>query len=217
MVVSKEVQGRRALQWVLAPVVILVIALGWKYPFLGFFVPLTMLMGMAGGFVKGRYVCGHLCPRGAFFDRVLSLASPGRPIPKGFRDMRLRWTIFAALIGFMVYRISLNPGSVEHWGRVFWLMCVITTGVGVAIGLFVHPRSWCAFCPIGTFQNAVGGHKSPVAIDSGLCRDCGRCEAACPIGIPVMEYKSSEKILHRDCLKCPECAVHCPAKAITLR
>ena len=45
-----------------------------------------------------------------------------------------RWLLFAGLMGFMVFRILQNPTDIHHWGRVFWLMCVITTVVGVVFG-----------------------------------------------------------------------------------
>lgn len=54
-------------RWFLAPLVITTIALGWWFPYIGFLVPVAMLSGMIGGVFKGRFVCGNLCPRGAFF------------------------------------------------------------------------------------------------------------------------------------------------------
>ncbi len=39
-------QRRRWVQWALAPIVILVIALGWKYPYLGYTVPVVMAIAI---------------------------------------------------------------------------------------------------------------------------------------------------------------------------
>ena len=75
---SDRVKKRRLVQWILAPVVVIVISLGWKYPFLGFSVPLVMLTGMVLGFFRGRYTCGNLCPRGGFFDRMIAPLSRNR-------------------------------------------------------------------------------------------------------------------------------------------
>jgi hypothetical protein len=44
-------------------------------------------LGIIGGIFRGRYVCGNLCPRGGFFDRLISPVSPKLPIPAGFRNM----------------------------------------------------------------------------------------------------------------------------------
>lgn len=213
---ANGLRKRHITQWGLAPVVIITIAFGWKYPLLGFTVPAIMLVGMIGGTMKGRYVCGSLCPRGGLFDRILSRISFDRPIPQFFRTMKFRWPIFALLMGFILYRISLNPTDINHLGRTFWMMCVITTGVGVVFGIFMHHRFWCSFCPMGTMQNALGGWKHPLHIDSVACRECRECEAACPLGLSIVKHKSSGWMLDRDCMKCPECVSVCKQSALGL-
>jgi NAD-dependent dihydropyrimidine dehydrogenase PreA subunit len=44
-------------RWLLAGVLPLALALGWRYRLLGFVVPAAML----GGLLRGRQVCGNLC------------------------------------------------------------------------------------------------------------------------------------------------------------
>ena len=213
--ISTQVRRRRIVQWCLLPIVLITIGLGWKYPLLGFSAPVVMVMGLIGGIFRGRYVCGNLCPRGSFFDRLVSRVSRGTSIPNALRNMALRWTVFAALMGFMIYRISLNPTDVYHWGKVFWLMCVITTGLGLVLGLFIHPRAWCAFCPIGTMQNILGGKKKPLQIDRELCVECGKCEEACPFNLAIVIHKDSGEMTDPDCLKCPDCIAACPKSALS--
>jgi ferredoxin-type protein NapH len=205
---------RARIQWALAPIVIITIALGWKYPILGFSVPIVMLMGITGGLFNGRYVCGNLCPRGSFFDRLIWRISLGKTIPAFMRDMPLRWVILVAMMGFMVFRIWQNPGDWHHWGKTFWVMCVVTTAIGVVLGAVVHPRMWCAFCPMGTMQSAIGGHRNQLGIDVKLCRECHVCEKACPIQLSIVQDKSKGRLQSRDCLKCPECISVCPTKAL---
>jgi ferredoxin-type protein NapH len=214
MAVSPIVIQRRRIQWLLMPIVIITIGLGWKYPILGFSVPVVMVTGVIVGFWKGRYVCGNLCPRGSFFDRLIARISFDKKIPAALRQMPLRWTLFAAMMGFMVFRISQNPSDWRHWGKTFWMMCVITTAIGVVLGIVLHPRMWCAFCPIGTMQNALGGHKQPLLIDAALCRQCRACEKACPFQLAIVQDKDLGRLLSRDCLKCSECVAVCPTKAI---
>ena len=214
MSLSPSVARRRTIQWFLVPVVVVVLAIGWKYPVLGFTVPAVMLMGFFGALFNGRYVCGNLCPRGSFFDRVIARVSFRRTIPAFVRRMPLRWAIFAAMMGFMVWRISQNPGDWRHWGKTFWSMCVITTTIGVVLGILIHPRMWCAFCPMGTLQNALGGGKRQLLIDAAKCKKCRACEKACPIGLAIVRDKDGGRLTSRDCLKCPECIAVCPANAL---
>ncbi len=211
---ARTVKRRRIIQWCLAPVVVVTIALGWKYPLLGFSVPVVMLAGVIGALVNGRYVCGNLCPRGSFLDRIISPLSRKGPIPGWLRNAVLRWIIFAALMGLMVVRAMANPADLRHWGSVFWLMCTVTTTLGIVGGLAIHPRAWCALCPIGTMQGAIGGGRRQLRIDSAACVECHLCEKACPFDLAIVPHKDAGRLGDRDCLKCPQCVAACPNSAL---
>lgn len=205
---------RHLIQWCLLWIVIVTLAFGWKYPVFGFSVPLVMMIGMIGGFFRGRYVCGNVCPRGSFFDRMLVKVSPNKPVPAFFKNMIFRWILFAALMGFMLYRVSQNSTSWQHWGRVFWVMCLVTTGIALVLAFFTRSRAWCALCPMGTMQNACGGTKYQLWIDSDTCIECRACERVCPMHIPIVSYKKGGIVLDQDCIKCGECIVICPKDAL---
>lgn len=205
---------RHLFQWLILPVVPLTIGLGWKYPLAGFAVPVTMLAGIIGGFLNGRYVCGHFCPRGGFLDRAMGPIAGWREIPAWMRNMRLRWILFAAMMGFMIARVLADPADVRHWGRVFWMMCTLTTAIAVVLALVWRPRAWCALCPIGTFQKAVGGRKGILAVNAKTCVACSRCERICPINLAIAGELAAGSPSRGDCLKCGECVAACPAGAL---
>jgi len=211
-----QVARRKKIQFSLWVIVVAVIVGGLWWPLLGFVVPIVMLTGIIGGFYKGRYVCGWLCPRGAFLERILKAVSPERTIPMWLRRAGFRWAVFAALMGFMVFQISQNPGDVYHWGRVFVRICIITTGIGVVLAIAVHPRTWCSFCPMGTMQSAVGGSRAPLMMADG-CVECRTCERACPMNLEIVgQRKDDGRVNAPDCLKCGECVVACPKRVLRL-
>lgn len=208
------VARRRSIQWFILGIVIVTLVFGWWIPWLGFSVPIVMIVGVIGSFARGRYVCGNLCPRGAFYDRLTAPLSRRRSVPRWLRSPLFRWIVFGALMGFMVYRIALNPTNPLHWGRVFWTMCLVTTAIGIPLAILIHPRTWCSFCPIGTMQNAIGGGKKRLTIDAGSCRACRLCEQRCPMGLTIAEHRDEGRLPHRDCLRCSECVAVCPADAL---
>lgn len=201
-------------RWLLALFMLSVIAVGWKYPLLGFAVPIAMLTGMAGGLFRGRYVCGNLCPRGSFYDTVFTLIGGNRPIPALLQSAGFRWMTMAGLMSFMAWRIAQNPGEWQHWGTVFWSMCLITTAIGIPLGMVYRSRSWCSFCPVGTVAAATGGDKFQLKIAHD-CRQCGACEKQCPMGFAIAEHRDAGALPHRDCIKCSSCVDSCPREALS--
>ncbi len=207
------VAARDLIKWSLIIPVIVTLTLGWKYPLLGFIVPVTMIAGIIGGVFRGRYVCGNLCPRGSFLDNIISPIGHKKNIPVFFTNPAFRWALFILLMGLMGYRISLDPGNIRHWGAVFVLMCFITTALAVIIGIFIRGRTWCSFCPMGTMQMVLGTGKYQLPVEQS-CVGCELCLKSCPFSINAGSYREEGKISHPDCLKCHKCVEVCPKQSI---
>jgi ferredoxin-type protein NapH len=201
-------------RWLLALVMLLTLAFGWKWPVLGYTVPVAMAAGVGGAFSRGRYVCGNICPRGSFYDTFFRLIGGSRPIPSFLTGMGFRWGVGGFMITLMTLQIARNPGDPMHWGWVFWLVCALTTSVGVLLGVIYRPRTWCSFCPIGTMGNAIGGGKDQLRI-AASCRSCGVCEKSCPMDLTIATHKAEGVLPHRDCVKCSSCVSACKVGALS--
>jgi polyferredoxin len=162
---------------------------------------------------RGRWVCGNLCPRGSLFDTWLG-ALPRRPVPAWMTRPAFRWGILVALIGLMVAQIAGDPGRWQHWGVVFWRMCLLTTLAGLVLAALFTSRGWCHICPVGTVAAQAGVGKLPLQIATA-CRGCGRCEQACPMQLEIAVHRHDGTLPHRDCLKCSTCVKSCPIEALS--
>ena len=199
-------------KWLLGLIMVAVLALGWRYPVLGFIVPIAMATGIAGGFIKGRWVCGNACPRGSFLDSWFKGISGNNEIPRILKNKKFRWMTMSFLMLFMVLRLSQNPSSPDHWGSVFWQMCALTTIIAIGLGVQYSARSWCSICPVGTIAGTAGKGKHLLQVSSS-CKACGFCENSCPMQLEIARYRHSGRSEEQDCLKCSVCIHTCPQKS----
>ncbi len=133
----------------------LIVVGGLFFPLLGYIVLAMMIFFLTLSAFKGRYWCGHLCPRGAFLDIVLSKASRNKSFPKFFPTKWFRWLMLISFMGFFIYRIVRVGGSLFAIGAVFVSMCLITTIISIVLGVATKYRGWCVICPMGTLQDKI--------------------------------------------------------------
>ena len=193
---------------------------GWRYPILGYFIPLCMVAGIGVALFKGRYWCDWLCPRGSSFDLVLSRVSIKKKIPALFRNTKFRILVMAVLMTVLLTQLPRFWPSVDGMGKVFVTMLSITTAVGIVLGIFTHHRNWCTYCPVGSLGNWLGKGKEPLTVSSD-CNQCKKCDKVCPIQVSRWQHRPEQGeaavIPEWDCLKCGLCVEACPQKALTLR
>ena len=164
---------------------------------------------------KGRYWCGNLCPRGNFYDNIVSKFSNKKPVPKLLKSSGFRIFMVIFMLGMFGFGIRQNWGNLFGIGMVFYRIIVITTIVGVVLSLFFNQRTWCNFCPMGTIASWISRlRKSDRVLNvSDSCVSCKLCEKKCPIGIVPYDYKGA-LLSHPDCIQCGKCVSVCPKNAI---
>ncbi len=208
--------NRKIKQFIMGTIFLVVLAGGWRYPLLGYFIPLCMVLGVGIGFFEGRKWCDWFCPRGSFFGVFIKPISSKKEIPKFFKGLPLRIGMFSFLMLMMILQIIKRWPDPDKIGMFFVILLTVTTVIGIILALVFHHRTWCCFCPIGSMANWVGREKYPLKIDSKLCTECNLCYKICPIQIAPLEFKRSglETVKDWDCLKCGLCVLCCSEGAL---
>ena len=168
---------------------------------------------------RGRYWCGNYCPRGSFYDHVLVKLSPQRKIPVLFSHTVFRAFMVLFIISVFGVQMVYAWGDWTAMGKVFVQIILITTIVGVALGLVYHQRSWCCFCPMGTLASWISRHRKPLPlVVANSCVDCKLCTKVCPLQLaPYAAKGNAAGFGHSDCLKCDRCIDRCPKQALQWR
>lgn len=203
---------RNTIRVVLAIITFAVLLVGWKYSWLAWIVPLSMLGGIATVLLAGnRYFCGNFCPRGAFLDIFVSKISKHNSAPEFMHSAKVKIVvlivIFAAFL-FNLYKVS----DYLALTTLFWKMCLVTTLIGLILAFFINERAWCMICPIGTIEGFLIRKKKTLCV-SNACVGCGKCDKVCPVKINPSSFKGG-RIVHKNCLYCGRCKSVCPVKAI---
>ena len=217
--IQSKIEIRRNYQWCIALAVPIVIILGWKFPILGYIFPLIVTSIIINSLLpgKGRYHCGNYCPRGAFYECLIKPISLKKGIPPLLRKWYFRGIPFLIVPSVITLKIINNPGYAwwEWIGHCCWILCTVTTVVGLPFSLYFGHRSWCSFCPLGSFQKLLDRKNNQMQIDSEKCVECGVCEETCPMHLPIMSYKDTGVMTHGDCIKCGDCVVACPQDVLS--
>lgn len=189
---------------------------------LGFFNPvwaiaasLCMVTPILTSIFIGRFWCGNLCPRGSFYDNVLSRLSNNKPVPWLLRSRLFRYPVVVLVLSVFYRGIQTSNGDIVKIGMVFYRMIVITTLIGIILSLFYNERTWCNFCPMGTLSNLfcqLNDNRKTLKVNYTCC-SCRLCSKSCPMGIKPYKFKG-RYLDHPDCIQCRRCNKVCPKHSI---
>ena len=190
-------------------VTVAVIALGWWLPYLGLLCAGGDDHGHGRRFLRRPLGVRQLVPARAAFSTASWPGLPRTgPRPKFLKKMSFRWGVFAAMMALMIGQLAMHPATLANWGHVFWIMCTLTTGIGIVLSLFMHARAWCLFCPVGTVARVAAPKTARYPDINEACRACGLCDKACPMDIEVSKIHQSG-VGETDCIRCGQCAQVC--------
>ena len=214
---TKEIGGRKEVQWMMMLLLPVVVVGGYYQPMLGYIVAVMMTLAMGMAFFRGRYYCSWFCAMGAFHERILAKLSRNNAMLPLFKKTWFRWMMFVLMMGLLGSRLFMSGGDPGRIGNAFRVMWVVSTGLAIAFGLYFRPRSWCAFCPMGLMQALLSKNTYLLKVDSDKCKECGLCQKVCSIETYPGAHKEAGHVPTMECMRCSNCVVNCPTGALSFR
>jgi len=145
-------------------VLLIFLAIGWFYPTIGLIALICMLAPVVYGFWKGgRIWCGFFCPRGNFLGNIIGAMSRKGKMPKILGSKYFRYGFMVFLLGYFTIGVINAQGDPRLTGYVFYRTILITTLIGIGLGISYQPRTWCQICPMGTLSSLAAKSKKNLA------------------------------------------------------
>ena len=197
-----------------------------------FVVQLAVLVGFTVLF--GRFFCGYACAFGALGDVLYTVFDAVRA-KLGLRRPALpeRLTKVLSLVKYLVLTGIFAACVVGAWGSVSgyspWVafaavlagsagdastVALVLLALVVAL-MIVRERAFCQLlCPLGALFSLVPvlPFSEYVRMRPHCAKRCGRCHAACPVGI----WPDADAIEHGECIACGRCADACPMSNVNM-
>lgn len=105
---------------------------------------------------EGKVHCAKYCPRGSFLGKFLKTVSRDIPLPKFMRTKTAKNLLLALML--TVFSISLIHTEFVFAKMAFTVFRFMGLSfiIGILMGVFFKPRSWCQVCPMGYGAGLVG-------------------------------------------------------------
>lgn len=207
---------------------------GLWVPKLGLVVVFIMAGLTISGFLNGRFWCGNICPHGSLFDKVFLPISQNKKIPQFLKSKPVTIGFFIFFM-FNFSRKLINVFNswgtfdfLDKLGMLFSNTYLMVLIVGGFMAIFINPRTWCQFCPMGSMQKVshqlgkISGITDITEVkvtisDIDKCVSCGKCAKVCPFQLtPYLDWDEHNQFSHPDCIKCSTCVVNCPLGILSL-
>jgi ferredoxin len=137
----------------------------------------------------------------------------GRRIDSALRYLRFAVLALILVLTFQGQRLVFE--GYDPFKAVFHFQIETVTTIVVLALLFLSSllveRFWCRYlCPLGAVVS-LGSRLSPAGVtrDGEACIDCGKCNAACGMGL---EVATVERVTSGQCSLCGECTSACPVE-----
>lgn len=133
--------------WIFMVIFLTLSIIDYKFGILGFICMGAPIYHALRG--RGKVHCAKHCPRGSLLGQFLSKISLNNTLPKFMKTKQFK-------NGLLIFMLTMFAIGMSHTGGdpakiAFTMFRFMTSSliVGIVMGVFFKPRSWCAVCPMG--------------------------------------------------------------------
>lgn len=106
---------------------------------------------------KGKLHCKSHCPRGSFLGKIVSKISFRNSLPKFMLTNKFRNGVLILMGVMLTISMIHSGGDPKKIAFGIFRLMGISFVVGIIMGIFYKPKSWCAICPMGHGTNLLDG------------------------------------------------------------
>lgn len=134
--------------WIIIITFFLLGILDYRFGILGTICMGTPILQAIKG--NGKVHCAKHCPRGSFLGKFMTYVSLNKPLPKFLRTRKAK-NILLIIMGAIFTVSMIHTGFVfNKMAFAFLRFMGMSFIIGILMGVFFKPRSWCQVCPMGT-------------------------------------------------------------------
>lgn len=102
---------------------------------------------------RGKLHCQKYCPRGSFLGKFMGYVSLNHTLPSWLRTKKAKNILLAIMLTVFstvfTYAILAHGFHFVVIAKVIYRFMFMSFMVGIVMGVFFKPRSWCQVCPMG--------------------------------------------------------------------
>lgn len=111
----------------------------------------------------GKIHCSHYCPRGSLFGKFLQRISLRNSLPAFMRTTAFKNALLSLMVIMLTISLSHNHDSIQAIGMALFRFMAASLAVGLTLGIFYQPRSWCQVCPMGHATSIIANYQKKTA------------------------------------------------------
>ena len=111
----------------------------------------------------GKIHCSHYCPRGSLFGKFLQRVSMRNSLPAFMRSNTFKNALLSLMVIMLTLSLAHNHESIQAIGMALFRFMAASLAVGLLLGVFYQPRSWCQVCPMGHATSLIANYQKKAA------------------------------------------------------